>query len=216
MNIKKITVICLMAGLLWTVFPTNSYAAEGDFPCVSASVADTLEVGTVLPLTFYRNAVSVYINGVPLYSDVAPINRNGRIYVPVRHIAEQLGCDVSYEFPGVAGVKLLKNYSVLEFRVGGQTYGMYGAHLLSNGYETTYVFYRPDTSFIKNGRTYIPLRLSAEMLGTTVAWDGRTQTVYINGYPDRFNPPADAINIGHVPVGPSVNGDRYYNLVYGV
>lgn len=162
--------------------------------------------------------ITVYINGQQLYMDTEPVIRDSRVYVPVRAIAEALDTHVDYQsFPGKPGVKLTRDYTAFEFRIGWGTYGMYGMYTDKDSLDSSdvYIIYRDEKSFIYKNRTYVPLRLCAEALAVNVAWNGDTRSVTITGEPGRILPPADAIHIGYMTVGPSSVGDRYYKLVYG-
>lgn len=164
--------------------------------------------------------ITVYINGHQLYMDTEPVIRDSRVYVPVRAIAEALDTDVAYGGMGpssIPGVVISRDYTVFEFRVGWGTYGMYGMYTDKDSLDSSdaYIIYRDEKSFIYKNRTYVPLRLCAEALAVNVAWNGDTRSVIITGEPGRILPPADAIHIGYMTVGPSSVGDRYYKLVYG-
>lgn len=161
--------------------------------------------------------VKVYVNGHQIYMDTEPVIRGGRVYVPVRAVAEALGTDVTYQGPqGKTGVKLTRNYTAFEFRIGRGVYGMYGMYTDKDTLDSSdaYIIYRDEKSFIYKNRTYVPLRLCAEALAVNVAWDGNTRSVIITGTPGRILPPADAIHVGRIFVGPDCP-DTYYNLVYG-
>lgn len=161
--------------------------------------------------------ITVYINGQQLYMDTEPVIRDSRVYVPVRAIAEALDTDVLYGGPVKPSVKLMRDYTALEFRIGWGTYGMYGKYTDKDALDSgdAYIIYRDEKSFIYKNRTYVPLRLCAEALAVNVAWNGDTRSVIITGEPGRILPPADAIHIGYMDVGPSIVGDRYYKLVFG-
>ena len=173
-----------------------------------------------IPANAAYRPVKVNVNDYPVYMDVNPIIRDGRTYVPIRAIAETLGIGVSYEEAHyIPGVKLYHDYTVFEFRIGGNWYGMYGQYDPSEDlyhFHDVYVLYRDEKSFIYNGRTFIPLRLCAEALGLDVYWDNSTRSVYIYGQPGKIYPPDDAIYVGqdNGSLDDNPTMDDYYYFIY--
>ncbi len=105
------------------------------------------------------------INGMKLNVDAAPYISNGRTMVPLRFIAELFDFNVEYD-NGL--VKISKNGSVFETRIGTRVYTM-------NGQEKEI-----DTeSCIVNDRTMVPVRVIAEAFGMQVGWNGDDKVVTI-------------------------------------
>lgn len=48
-------------------------------------------------VAFAGNAIKMFYNGYEIKSDVSPVNLNGRIYAPVRAIAEAMGAKVAWD-----------------------------------------------------------------------------------------------------------------------
>jgi hypothetical protein len=139
--------------------------------------------------------ISIVINGTPLALDQPPVERVGRVYVPLRGIFEALGASVVY--------------------AGGQINATRGSTTvaLHIGSTTASVDNRPQqldaAPFLIGARTLVPLRFIAEALGATVDYNSATQTVAItrpNGsqafIPVRvvhLEPAADATMYGNRP-----------------
>ncbi|MBQ3110814.1 MAG: hypothetical protein IJC69_06710 [Clostridia bacterium] len=116
-------------------------------------------------LRLWIDSVDADINGMKLSVDAAPYISNGRTMVPLRFIAELFDFNVEYD-NGL--VKISKNGSVFETRIGTKTYTM-------NGMEK-----EMDTeSVILNDRTMVPVRVIAEAFGMQVGWNGEDRVVTI-------------------------------------
>ena len=98
---------------------------------------------------FFQNDAAPFID--PVFN---------RLMVPVRVIAEGLGAHVTW-VEATNTVNILHNNTVLNLTVGVPLPGGMG------------------TPVIVNGRTFVPVRYIAEMLGTTVLWDEANNAVYI-------------------------------------
>lgn len=109
----------------------------------------------------------ILLNGKYLTFDQPPINRNGRILVPMRAIFEALGADVAWDN------NLRRATGTME---GRQV-------RLTIGNNTAYVNGEPVLldvpAVIEGGRTLVPVRFISESLNAEVGWDGNTKTVTI-------------------------------------
>lgn len=116
------------------------------------------------------NQLSIVVNGSPVTFDTPPfIDANGRTQVPVRFIAEQLGCEVLWEENGKANtVTIKKGTKVITLTVGQQTAYVDGK---ANALDTA--------AFVLQGRTFVPVRFVSEILGALVSWDGTNSRVVI-------------------------------------
>ena len=107
------------------------------------------------------------INGEKVAMDASPVIVNERAMLPIRFIAETLGAKVIWE-PETKTVKI----SLLEIEIS-LVVGESKATV--NGEEIAL-----DTeSFIKDDRTYLPVRFVMENLGEDVAWNAENNTVTI-------------------------------------
>ncbi len=109
----------------------------------------------------------VLLNGKYLVFDQPPINRNGRILVPMRAIFEALGADVEWDNT------LRKVTGTMEGRQVQLIIGDPTAYVN----ETPVLLDVP--AVIENGRTMVPVRFISESLDAEVSWDGTTNTAII-------------------------------------
>jgi Copper amine oxidase N-terminal domain len=121
-------------------------------------------------------AVSVTINGQPLALSPGPIERAGRVFVPLRGIFERLGATVVYASGTINATK------------GGTTVS------LQIGSTQATVGGQPQTldvaPFIVGATTYVPLRFIAQSLGAQVGYDANTRVVAISMAAPMPPPPA--------------------------
>jgi hypothetical protein len=111
-------------------------------------------------------AVTIVVNGATLSFDQPPIERGGRVFVPLRGVFERLGATVVYD-NGV--INATGNGRNVQLKIGSTLATING--------ET----YTSDVApFLVGARTLVPLRFISEALGATVNYDGNTQTVSIS------------------------------------
>jgi hypothetical protein len=130
--------------------------------------------------------VTVAVDGQPLYLNPGPIERAGRVFVPLRGIFERLGASVVYQN---GQINSTKGSTSVSLQIGSQQATVNG---------------QPQTldvaPFIVGATTYVPLRFVAQSLGAVVDYNGNTRLVAITaaggggggGYaprPPRPNPP---------------------------
>src|SRR5207248_10659719 len=111
--------------------------------------------------------VAINVNGQTVNFDQPPIERAGRVFVPLRGVFERLGASVVYA-NGVInaqgnGRSIALHIGPREATVNGQSVAI------------------DDAPFIVGVRTMVPLRFVAQALGSTVNWDNNSRTVYIVG-----------------------------------
>lgn len=96
------------------------------------------------------------------------INKNNRLLVPLRDIAELIGCTVEWNgAEKIASVK--KDNNTVKFKIGSTEYSINGKiHNLDVSAE------------IYNNKTYIPLRAVSEALGVDIVYNGRGKHVVIS------------------------------------
>ena len=110
----------------------------------------------------------IYINeNLIEFEDQNPFIRDSRTFVPIRFVAENLGCTVSWDNENrVAIIEGLGKK--IELPIGKNI-------IIKNG-----VTYNIDVaSFIENKRTLVPIRFVSEHLGADVGWNQEEYAAYI-------------------------------------
>ncbi|MBC7345520.1 MAG: SH3 domain-containing protein, partial [Clostridia bacterium] len=113
------------------------------------------------------------VNGNKVSFDVAPyIDENSRTMVPLRFIAESLGCYVHWD-PGEKRVTITRGGLVASLVLGQKSVTVNGKAVPM------------DTRAVEvGGRTMVPVRSIAEIFGARVSWDPGTWTVHIITSPE--------------------------------
>jgi len=126
---------------------------------LSAAVVTVAVLATALPVL----AVSVTVNGQPVTLSPAPIERAGRVFVPLRGVFERLGASVVYA-GGVINAN--GNGRAISLKIGSTQASVNGsAHPIDT------------PPFIVGATTYVPLRFVSEALGAGVNYDAANQLV---------------------------------------
>lgn len=114
--------------------------------------------------------INVMWNGKCIqFTDAAPEITNNRTMVPIRAIMEDMGAEVTYENRTVT---CILNGATITFPVGGTA-----ATVEKNGETETVTLDSP--SYLKNNRTYVPVRFISEASGYDVFWDNTARTAVI-------------------------------------
>jgi len=111
--------------------------------------------------------IGVYLDGVPLSTDVPPQLIDGRTLVPLRAIFEALGAEVDWN-PATRTVTGTRGDTVVVLTIGSTTPTVNGQ-----------VVPIDVPAQIVDDRTLVPVRFVAESFGVEVDWDGNTRTVTI-------------------------------------
>jgi len=134
----------------------------------------------LLALTLSGPAVAqnfnVTLNGTPLALSPAPIERAGRVFVPLRGVFQNLGASVVYA-NGVINAQ--GNGRSIALTVGSTQATVNGQQQLLDV-----------APFIVGASTYVPLRFVSESLGASVNYDASNRIVAIvSGQPPQGPPP---------------------------
>ncbi len=116
---------------------------------------------------------SLYIDvfGKLVKNDVTAIlTPEGRMMLPIRVIAEALGADVDWD-ADTQKVTITKGDTVIEIFIGAD-------YAIVNGEKVAL----DSAAFIKDNRTYLPVRFISEYLGADVNWYADSKTVTIVPY----------------------------------
>jgi hypothetical protein len=136
-------------------------------------------------------SVTILVNGQQVGFDQPPVEKAGRVFVPLRGVFERLGASVVYENGLINATGLGRSVSL---RIGSTT-------AIVNGSQQQ-VDVAP---FLIGSRTMVPLRFISQALGAAVNYDNGSQTVSIT----TAGPPATAtprISVDLVNERPAPNG----------
>ena len=115
--------------------------------------------------------VNLQLNGEAVVSDQPAVIVNGRTMVPVRVVAEALGCEVEWN----AGTK-----TAVFAKDGVEASLTIGAAVLNISDGNVTVPVEIDSpAIIMNGRTMVPIRFLSDTFDCDVEWDGETKTVNV-------------------------------------
>ena len=137
---------------------------------IMLTVAILLGMTAYLPVaSLAADSIKVVVNGKNVaFPDVQPFtDANGRTFVPVRFISEELGCDVKWDS---------ETQTVTIER------GLINAQLTIGQEIITVLGYKKEmdtAAQVLDGRTLVPVRFAAGAFGCEVAWDAATRTVAI-------------------------------------
>jgi len=136
------------------------------------ALASVLSVGALTGAVLAQDGtVSVTLNGNPLVLTPAPIERAGRVFVPLRGVFENLGATVVYQDGTINAQGHGRSVSL---HVGS-------TQAMVNG-QSEMLDVAP---FIIGASTYVPLRFVSEALGASVNYDGNNRIVALAEGPDR-------------------------------
>lgn len=127
----------------------------------------------IQPKTFAETPIKIIIDGNLIDSDVAPVIKDSRTFVPLRLISENLNISIEWN-SNTQQITLLnlKDSKNAVFNVGSKTY------ILGND-----VFYLDVPPQIIDGRTFLPIKVIGKLFGKEVSWNGDSRTVIIQ---DKF------------------------------
>lgn len=110
--------------------------------------------------------IKVFVDNTPLTFDVPPYVKDGRTMVPIRNLAEAMGCEVRWTHPN--RIDIVRGDKKISMYVGERKYAANNVEKLLDVPPVTI-----------NGRNMVPLRFIAEELGCRVEFDSSTNTVYV-------------------------------------
>lgn len=114
-----------------------------------------------------EGSTTAYVGDRAYALEAAPFIDEGRTYVPLRFVSEQLNASVNWN-PDTQEVQIAQNGTVVRWSVGNKqvivddTLAINDAPLL-----------------MKNGKAFVPVRFISEQFNTTVAYIGSSKTILI-------------------------------------
>lgn len=111
--------------------------------------------------------VSIIVNGTPITFDQPPIERAGRVYVPLRGVFQRLGASVVYSN---GEINAQGNNRAVSLHIGSTQATVNGQSVNMDV-----------APFLVGARTLVPLRFVAQALGASVQYNQSNDTVYIAG-----------------------------------
>jgi hypothetical protein len=133
-------------------------------------------------------AVTVTINGQPVSLNPGPIERTGRVFVPLRGIFERLGAAVVYSS---GEINATKGGTTVSLRIGSTQATVNGQPQILDV-----------APFIVGASTYVPLRFIAQSLGAQVNYIDSTRVVAIVVASEVPPPPPHPVRPPPPPVPP--------------
>lgn len=122
----------------------------------------------VLPQGFQVfQGASLQVNGAQVFPDVPLLVNSGRMVVPIRIIAENVGASVQWDAARSAAV-IDGAGRLVDLPVGSSVATVNGQQIALDAPAVLY-----------SGRTMVPLRFVAEALGCDVAWNGDTRAASV-------------------------------------
>jgi Copper amine oxidase N-terminal domain len=122
-------------------------------------------VPSISPALAQNASVTVSVNGQPIQFDQPPVERAGRVYVPLRGVFEHLGASVVYDN---GQINATRGSTTVQLNIGSTTATV-------NGQQQTL----DSPPFLIGARTLVPLRFIAQSLGAIVNYNDSNQTVSI-------------------------------------
>jgi len=117
--------------------------------------------------------IRIYVNDRHLETDVAPILRNNRVFIPARAVANALNMSIRFS-PEHRSLALWNNTLSISLHIGHDIVA------LMNPNGDMREMSLGTSVFIYHGRTMIPLRFVAENFGISVEWKAESRAIVIS------------------------------------
>jgi hypothetical protein len=150
------------------------HTASATYTVRYATTVQALPTATVITLTIGKTRMS--INGMAVALDTAPVIKESRTMLPIRAIAEAIDASVAWD-PVGRKVTITRGSTRIELWIGKSVAKLNGKFISIDATNSKVVPY------ITNGRTLLPVRFIAEMLGLDVQWNASTQVVTLTLQP---------------------------------
>lgn len=141
-------------------------------------ISTAIVLSSVLIAPVFAQGINIVINNNKVETPDAPYIKEERTLVPLRLISENLGIGVDWDNTN--------RQVVLKKSSGDILLPIQKDYYLVNGQKVPTEI----SGEIKNDRTFVPVRLIAELFDRNVGWDNNTKTVLIN---DKGQTPAPVV-----------------------
>jgi hypothetical protein len=139
------------------------------------------------------DSVRIVVNGSEVQFDQQPIERSGRVFVPLRGVFERLGASVVYDN---GTINATGNGRSIQLQIGSTRAVVNGAAQQLDV-----------APFLVGARTLVPLRFISESLGANVQYDNSSRVVSINSNGQAPAPPPAQASVTLTNLQP---GNRAY------
>ena len=117
------------------------------------------------------DTIKIYVDGNRIYSDADPVIISERTLVPIRAVAEAMGCTVNWD-SYTRTVRIQRGDMTVDVIVDDTTIlKMWGGGVQE--------IHADVPATIINSRTFVPIRVVSEAFGAKVDWDANTKSVII-------------------------------------
>lgn len=138
------------------------------------TISILLAVSAGLSMAYAADDISVILNGEKVvFMDTQPIIYEERTLIPVRAVFEKAGWQVDWDAGNNMAI-IGNDKNVVFITINDKCMQLYDINT-----DTQEEIELEVPAMIIDERTMIPLRAVCEAMGTSVEWDGNTQTVYI-------------------------------------
>lgn len=130
-----------------------------------------LLVFSMAMVSYAQNEITIKLDNRKIpFPDAKPYMdaEAGRVLVPVRFVSESLGAEVQWDDMNKA-VTIIKDKAKIRIKLGERNFTVNG---VKESMDTA--------AFLKDGRTYVPIRFISENLGVDTSWDQKSYTVLLN------------------------------------
>src|SRR5579864_7305337 len=134
--------------------------------CALAASIVAIASASLAPSPAHAQDITVVVNGQQVQFDQPPIERSGRVFVPLRGVFERLGATVVYD-NGV--INATGNGRSVQLHIGSTTAVVNGQSQILDV-----------APFLVGARTLVPLRFISQALGASVNYDYNSNTVEIS------------------------------------
>ncbi|MGE5373016.1 MAG: stalk domain-containing protein [Solirubrobacterales bacterium] len=156
-------------------YRVRAYNEEGKSDYSNEAAIDRIVAEKSLAARFRVGSLECYYDGFPRNLDAAPCLRGGRVFLPLRAVADSMGATLEWD-DAAQKATIVRNNKKIEVWLGKPTARINGAN---QKIDPANASVKP--IMIPPGRVMLPLRFIAESLGCTIDWIPSSQTISMTG-----------------------------------